>query len=252
MRLDNTRQAAKIVQQLGPIGPRGPFIKLRPPAAIRLEGKGIGQTQTGRGGISIGSGFGEGKEFAQQNPHAPAVHKQVVKAPAHDRAVIPPSEKPRPQQRPALHVKTALPFCLQQGLHFCLGFCQWQMRKIMIFQTSTGLAQHNAVEFALHRHGKKRTQTFMPCGKQFPAAHERKNIYSALEIKFHLLGVHACLRQQRLIQQSPVPAVRLRYAFHILWLTTASGKNSVQRLLRQIGGQGFERLKPAGEQPVNP
>ena len=250
LRQGNARQAAKIMQQVGPIGARRPFIKLRPPAAVDLKGKGLGQAQTTRGGI--GTDLGQGKKLAQQHAHAPAVHQQMVEAPAHDRAAIAPPEKPGPQQRPARHVKTALPLCQQQGLHFCLGLCLWQMRKIVIFQACAWLAQHNAVEFALHRHGEQRTQALVPRGEQFPAAHERKNIHPALKVKFHLLGVHARLRQQRLVQQGLVAAVGLGDALHIFRLATAGVKNGVQRLLRQIGWQGFEGLKPAGEQPVNP
>ena len=176
----------------------------------------------------------------------------MVEAPAHDRTAVIPPEKPRPQQRPALHVKTALPLCQQQGLHLCLGLCLRQMRKIVIFHAGAGLAQHHAVELALYRHGEQRTQAFVPRGEQFPAAHERKNIHPALEVKFHLLRVHARLCQQRLIQQGLVAAVGLGNALHIPRLAAASGKNGVQRLLRQIGWQGFEGLKPAGEQTVNP
>ena len=142
--------------------------------------------------------------------------------------------------------------CQQQGLHFCLGLWLRQMRKIVIFQTGAGLAQHHAVELALHRHGEQRTQAFVPRGEQFPPAHERKNIHPALEVKFHLLGVDARLRQQRLVQQGLVPAVGLGNALHIFRLAAAGIKNGVQRLLRQIGWQGFEGLKPANEQPVNP
>ena len=43
----NARQAAKILQQVGPVCPRGSFIKLCPPTAVGLKGEGLGQTQTG-------------------------------------------------------------------------------------------------------------------------------------------------------------------------------------------------------------
>ena len=238
----------EILQQSSPVGPRRTLIKLRAPAGIGLQRERLRQTAVFRPTL----GPGQSKKLPQQHAHAPAVHKQVVEAPAHDHAVGTPAEKARPQQRAALHVKAALPLRAQQGLCFRLGLGLRQMGKVVELKAGAALEQHHAVKLALHRHGKERTQAFVPRGERFPRAHERKNIHRAAKMKFHLLGVNPRLRKQRLIQQGRMPCIRLCDALHILRMAAAGGKNGIQGLLRQIGGQGFQGGKPALEQAGNP
>ena len=238
----------KILQQPGPVGPRCPLVKLRPPTAVCLKRKRLGQTR----GDGSAVGVGQDKKLAQQHAHAPAVHQQMMEAPAHYRVAVSTAEKPCPQQRAALHVKAPLALRPQQCLHLRLGLCLRQVRKVVVFHAGAGLAQHQTVKLALHRHGKQRAQAFVPGREQLPRPHERKDVHLAAQVKFHLLGVHARLRQHRLVQQRLVPAVWLGDVLHLVSRAAAGRKDGVKSLLRQVGGQGFEGLAPAVEQVADP
>jgi len=92
----------------------------------------------------------------------------------------------------------------------------------------------------------------VPGREQLPRPHERKDVHLAAQVKLHLLGVYARLRQHRLVQQGLVPAVWLGDVLHLVSRAAAGGKDGVKRLLRQVGGQGLEGLAPAVEQVADP